>query len=228
MDSVFTGHQDSKPTKDSNDLLSINKDIGDSTIIDSNGFNNQENDAISISTLDISLCQAYEEVFGHSDVLHMVVPPDTDLFQQPFYIQSSEDEIDFIPPLDIQLHQAYKEIFDDPDVSTMLSIADEGLFHQPFHLQPDEYEIDFDNTQGHEPIKNENRKDQSCLLSLNAIEDLAFPHFTICHDLGEINVKNHPGTDGETHLGLDEGKYTCKQDIVTQVNGETQLHNIVY
>ncbi|KAL7581760.1 hypothetical protein ACA910_022295 [Epithemia clementina (nom. ined.)] len=130
IDTDEVGHQESK---------SIN--------MDSNDFKYQENDDIttdadikddvSVSTLDISLCQAYEEIFGHGDVSNMVIPPNTDIFQQPFHLQSSEYEIDFIPPLDIQLHQAYEEIFDDPGVSTMLSTSDEGLFHQPFYLQID-------------------------------------------------------------------------------------------
>ncbi|KAL7578993.1 hypothetical protein ACA910_019039 [Epithemia clementina (nom. ined.)] len=224
MDTNEVGHQESKSIyMDSNDITT-DADIKDD---------------VSVSTFNISLCQAYEEIFGDDDVPNMVVPPITDLFQQPFYLQSSEYEIDFIPPLDIQLHQAYEEIFGDPGVSTMLSTSDEGLFHQPFHLQPDEYEIDFANIQGHEPIESENGKHQSCLLSLDAIGDSASPHFTICHDLGEINQVDgepHPGPDGKTHFGhmINQihgepnlcNKDICKQNIVKQVDGETHLHKI--
>ncbi|KAL7561673.1 hypothetical protein ACA910_015415 [Epithemia clementina (nom. ined.)] len=196
--------------------------------MDANNFAHQEvddttiatgfKDDISVSTLDLSLCQAFEEIFGDDEVLNMVVSLNADLFQQPFCIQSSECEIDFTPPLDIQLHQAYEEIFGDHGASTMLSTSDGGLFYQPFHLQPDEYEVDFANIQGHEPIENENGEHQSCLLSLDAMEDSAFPSFTVYHDLREINQ-----IDGETHLGL-EGEIHIVKDLVNQVDGETHFY----
>ncbi|KAL7562708.1 hypothetical protein ACA910_016281 [Epithemia clementina (nom. ined.)] len=206
-------------------------------------------DDVSVSTLDISLCQAYEEIFGDGDVPNMVVPLTTYLFQQPFYLQSSEYEVDFIPPLDIQLYQAYEEIFGDHDVFTMLLTSDKGIFHQPFHLQQDEYEVEFDIGQGHESKRTENGEHQLSSFTCNAVEHSAFPSFTICHDLGEINQvdgETHPGPDGETHLELDEethilkdminqidgethlcNKDICKQDIVKQVDGETHLHKLI-
>ncbi|KAL7578503.1 hypothetical protein ACA910_011566 [Epithemia clementina (nom. ined.)] len=207
MDADEVGHQESKSTKNVSDDLSIHQE-NDAITIDAD-----IKDDVSVSTLDISLCQAYEKIFGDGDVPNMVVPPNTDLFQQPLYLQSSEHEIDFIPPLDIQLHQAYEEIFDDPGVSTMLSTSDEGLFHQPFHLQPDEYEIDFANIQDHEPIENS-----------------AFLSSTICHDLGEINQvdwETHLGPDGEIHLVKDmtDGEtHLYKQDRLKFLDGETYLH----
>ncbi|KAL7578873.1 hypothetical protein ACA910_006848 [Epithemia clementina (nom. ined.)] len=210
MNTDEVGHQEYKSINmDSNDITT-DADIKDN---------------VSASTLDIFLRQAYEEIFGDDDdVPNMVVPPTTDLFQQPFYLQSSEYEINFTPPLDIQLHQAYEAIFDDPGVSTMLSTSDEGLFHQPFYLQPDEYEIDFANIQDHKPIANENGKHQSCLLSLDAIGDSAFPHFSICHDLVEIQpikhgVINDCQVDGETHLGPD-GEIHLVKDMINQINGD--------
>ncbi|KAL7567224.1 hypothetical protein ACA910_021211 [Epithemia clementina (nom. ined.)] len=168
MDIDEVGHQESK---------SINMDSSDTTT------DVDIKDDVSVSTLDISLCQAYEENFGDDAVPNMVVPLTTDLFQQPFYLQSSEYEVDFIPPLDIQLYQAYKEIFGDHDVFTMLLTSDEGIFHQPFHLQPDEYEVEFDIGQGHESKRTESGEHELSSFTCNAV-DSAFPSFTIVMILG--------------------------------------------
>ncbi|KAL7569490.1 hypothetical protein ACA910_009723 [Epithemia clementina (nom. ined.)] len=220
MDTDEVGHQESK---------SINMDSSDTTT------DVDIKDDVSVSTLDISLCQAYEEIFGDGDVPNMVVPPTTDLFQQPFHLQSSEYEVDFIPPLDIQFYQAYEEIFGDHDVFTMLPTSDEGIFHQPFHPQPDEHEVEFDIGQGHESKRTENGEHQSSSFTFNAVEDSAFLSFTICHDLGEINQvdgETHPGPDGETHLKdminqIDGETHLCNKDICKQeVDGETHLHKI--
>ncbi|KAL7567435.1 hypothetical protein ACA910_021397 [Epithemia clementina (nom. ined.)] len=172
-------------------------------------------DDVSISTLDLSLCQAYEEIFGDDEVLNMAVSLNADLFQQPFCLQSSEYEIDFAPTLDIQLAQAYQEIFGDYDGFTMLPTSNENLFHQPFHLQPDECKIDLDIDQDHEHKENKIEEHQSCFYTFNAIENSASLSSTSPHDFGEIYLGKHDmfnQSDGE-----------IKQDIFYEPDGEIHL-----